>query len=274
MLLSVHNFKYFFLPIIDELFPIKLSNVEDDHINLGSDALKSLYRRLSVLNKAAIIKKDTALKFDIKESVDTEDDEPVALSGKWTFEYESNRWSRLNDSSNTVQQIPDKYENLETIHTNTPVKLRRSGSSRLKDGAKAILKRVESVKLKKRKNRDGMVLSGQEVIKLSEEDSDFYSRLDGFLESKSSDTLDQLGVNEDTVMLRDEAITSHSDSEYQVLRKSFSEENLSTNFNTVDVSIYRIIHININNYNNNFLYLAQIQNLSQSSQQQSEAEKM
>uniref|UniRef100_T1GM49 Uncharacterized protein n=1 Tax=Megaselia scalaris TaxID=36166 RepID=T1GM49_MEGSC len=192
------------------------------------------------LNKAAIIKKDTALKFDIKESVDTEDDEPVALSGKWTFEYESNRWSRLNDSSNTVQQIPDKYENLETIHTNTPVKLRRSGSSRLKDGAKAILKRVESVKLKKRKNRDGMVLSGQE------EDSDFYSRLDGFLESKSSDTLDQLGVNEDTVMLRDETITSHSDSEYQVLRKSFSEENISTNFNTVDrkSKTYRKVHNN------------------------------
>lgn len=230
-----------FLDFTGELFPIKLSNVKDDHVNLGADAMRSLYRRLSVLNKAAIVKKDTALKFNLKESADTEDDEPFALSGKWTFEPELKRWSRLNDRSSTVQYIPEipavKYDIVDVSPVNTPVKLRRSGSSRLKDGAKAILRRVESVKLKKRKNRDGMVLSGQEVIKLSEEDSDYYSRLDGFLESKSTDTIDQLGVSEDSVMLRDENVTYHSDSEYQVLRKSFSEDNLSRSYNTVDVSV-------------------------------------
>lgn len=213
--------------------------MKDDHVNLGADAMKSLYRRLSVLNKAAIVKKDTALKFNIKESVDTEDEEPFALSGKWTFEPELKRWSRVNDGPSSVQHIPEipaVYEIIDVSPVNTPVKLRRKGSSRLKDGAKAILKRVESVKLKKRKNRDGMVLSGQEVMKLSEEDSDYYSRLDGFLESKSTDTIEKLGVSGDSMMLRDDTVTSHSDSEYQILRKSFSEENLSRSYNTVDVS--------------------------------------
>lgn len=199
--------------------------------------MKSLYRRLSVLNKAAIVKKDTVLKFNIKECVDTEDDEPFALSGKWTFEPELKRWSRLNDGPNSVQHIPEipaVYEIVDVSPVNTPVKLRRKGSSRLKDGAKAILKRVESVKLKKRKNREGMVLSAQEVMKLSEEDSDYYSRLDGFLESKSSDTIEKLGISEDSRILRDDTITSHSDSEYQVLRKSYSED-LSRSYNTIDV---------------------------------------
>lgn len=219
--------------------------MKDDHVNLGADAMRSLYRRLSVLNKAAIVKKDTALKFNIKESVDTEDDEPFALSGKWTFEPELKLWSRLNDRPLTAQHIPEipvaKYDVVDASPITTPVKLRRSGSSRLKDGAKAILKRVESVKLKKRKKRDGMVLSGQDVIKLSEEDSDYYSRLDGFLESKSTDTIEQLGVSDDSVILRDDMVTSHSDSEFQILRKSFSEENLSRSYNTFDVSFFYII---------------------------------
>jgi deleted in liver cancer protein len=45
---------------------------------------------------------------------------------------------------------------------NSPVNLKRSGSERLRDGAKNILRRVESIKSrrKKKKNREGVVISG------------------------------------------------------------------------------------------------------------------
>lgn len=49
---------------------------------------------------------------------------------------------------------------------NAASKFRRSGSERLKDGAKAILRRVESIKTrrKKRQHRDGVVISGPQVL--------------------------------------------------------------------------------------------------------------
>lgn len=53
---------------------------------------------------------------------------------------------------------------------NTQVKFRRTGSERIKDGAKAILKRVESIKAKRRKrqNRDGVVISGPQTLDLTQ----------------------------------------------------------------------------------------------------------
>lgn len=49
-----------------------------------------------------------------------------------------------------------------------PVRLRRTGSERLKDGAKAFLRRVESIKSRRRKrqNRDGVIISGPQVLDL------------------------------------------------------------------------------------------------------------
>ncbi|XP_055612731.1 stAR-related lipid transfer protein 13 [Uranotaenia lowii] len=49
------------------------------------------------------------------------------------------------------------------------VRLRRTGSERLKDGAKAFLRRVESIKSRRRKrqNRDGLVISGAHSSSLS-----------------------------------------------------------------------------------------------------------
>lgn len=48
------------------------------------------------------------------------------------------------------------------VQDNSPVNLKRSGSERLRDGAKNILRRVESIKSrrKKRKNREGVIISG------------------------------------------------------------------------------------------------------------------
>lgn len=70
----------------------------------------------------------------------------------------------MNTLSNTlplVSQQPTQHEQ---------VKFRRSGSERLKDGAKALLRRVESIKSrrKKRQNRDGVVISGPQILDLTQ----------------------------------------------------------------------------------------------------------
>ena len=48
-----------------------------------------------------------------------------------------------------------------------PTNFKRSGSARIKDGAKALLKRMESIKTKKKKkktyNREGLQISGPVV---------------------------------------------------------------------------------------------------------------
>lgn len=51
-----------------------------------------------------------------------------------------------------------------------PVRFRRSGSERLKDGAKAFLRRVESIKSRRRKrqNRDGVVISEPQALDLTQ----------------------------------------------------------------------------------------------------------
>ncbi|XP_037956094.1 uncharacterized protein LOC119685785 [Teleopsis dalmanni] len=60
-----------------------------------------------------------------------------------------------------------------TLHdTSDPngVRLRRTGSERIKDGAKAFLRRVESIKSRRRKrqNREGIVISGPQALDLSQ----------------------------------------------------------------------------------------------------------
>lgn len=51
----------------------------------------------------------------------------------------------------------------------TPVRLRRTGSERLKDGAKALLRRVESIKSRRRKrqHRDGVVIGGPQLLDIA-----------------------------------------------------------------------------------------------------------
>ena len=56
-----------------------------------------------------------------------------------------------------------------------PVRFRRTGSERLKDGAKAFLRRVESIKSRRRKrqNRDGIVISGPQELDLTQINNKF-----------------------------------------------------------------------------------------------------
>lgn len=127
---------------------------------------------------------------------ESEDDE-YALSENWTFQKTNRRWSRvgemdmqkpiekLNSTLNTSRESsPEQNDtNDEQLGFSTlplgfsqsqsddqePVRLRRTGSERLKDGAKAFLRRVESIKSRRRKrqNRDGIVISGPQALDLS-----------------------------------------------------------------------------------------------------------
>lgn len=61
-------------------------------------------------------------------------------------------------------------ESLAVPEQDSQVRFRRTGSERLKDGAKAFLRRVESIKARRRKrsHRDGVVISGPQTLDLSQ----------------------------------------------------------------------------------------------------------
>lgn len=117
---------------------------------------------------------------------DSDSEGECALSENWMFQRESRRWSRVDDIVNTMIQPPsngnDPMEQQQTevckfggtqssvtatADTSEPLtsRFRRSGSERLRDGAKAILRRVESLKTRRRKqrNRDGIVIGSPQV---------------------------------------------------------------------------------------------------------------
>ncbi|XP_041041495.1 rho GTPase-activating protein 7 isoform X1 [Carcharodon carcharias] len=98
----------------DSLFPIDISSVKRDHDFLDRDAIESLCRRLNTLNKCAVMKLEISPQRKRKrvpvESVrqkdyyeknsnseDSDEDEPCAISGRWTFQRDSKRWSRLEE---------------------------------------------------------------------------------------------------------------------------------------------------------------------------------
>ncbi|KAM9329234.1 rho GTPase-activating protein 7 [Gastrophryne carolinensis] len=79
----------------DLLFPIDISAVKKDHDFLDRDAIEALCRRLNTLNKCAVMKLEISP--NRKRSEDSDEDEPCAISGKWTFQRHSKRWSRLEE---------------------------------------------------------------------------------------------------------------------------------------------------------------------------------
>lgn len=141
-----------------------------------------------------------SFEFCLQNKEESEDDE-YALSENWTFQQTNRRWSRvgemdmqkpidkLNSTLNTSRESSPEHTdtNDEQLGFSTlpigvsfsqsqsddqemPVRLRRTGSERLKDGAKAFLRRVESIKSRRRKrqNRDGIVISGPQTLDLSQ----------------------------------------------------------------------------------------------------------
>lgn len=129
---------------------------------------------------------------------DSDEETQCALSENWMFEKKTRRWSRVCDVTQTnleklqtiaSQNIPSEEESIEerleveeaedqldnfrysslppgTTPDDIGQRFRRTGSERIKDGAKAFLRRVESLKSRRRKrqNRDGVVISGPQVL--------------------------------------------------------------------------------------------------------------
>ncbi|KAG7458575.1 hypothetical protein MATL_G00221860 [Megalops atlanticus] len=79
----------------DARFPIDISSVTQDHDFLDRDAIEALSRRLNTLNKCALMRLEISPQR--KRSDDSDEDEPCAISGRWTFQRDSRRWSRLDE---------------------------------------------------------------------------------------------------------------------------------------------------------------------------------
>ncbi|XP_069487701.1 rho GTPase-activating protein 7 isoform X2 [Ambystoma mexicanum] len=79
----------------DLLFPVDITSVKRDHDFLDKDAIEALCRRLNTLNKCAVMKLEISP--HRKRSEDSDEDEPCAISGRWTFQRDSKRWSRLEE---------------------------------------------------------------------------------------------------------------------------------------------------------------------------------
>ncbi|XP_072753546.1 stAR-related lipid transfer protein 13 isoform X2 [Anoplolepis gracilipes] len=130
---------------------------------------------------------------------ESDEDTQCALSENWTFEKKTRRWSRIVDvtqsnverlqaiagqnAASEEESLEDRLEAEEaedtmlenlrygslppgTLPDEMGPRFRRTGSERLRDGAKAFLRRVESLKSRRRKrqNRDGVVISGPQVL--------------------------------------------------------------------------------------------------------------
>ncbi|XP_051877762.1 stAR-related lipid transfer protein 13-like isoform X2 [Pristis pectinata] len=76
----------------DSQFPIDITAVKKDHDFLDKDSLKSVCRRLMILNKYTFIKTDGNT---TRKLGDDSDEDVCAISDRWAFQRESRRWSRL-----------------------------------------------------------------------------------------------------------------------------------------------------------------------------------
>lgn len=168
----------------DLQFPIDVNSVEKDHPFLDPDSLQSLFRRLQALNKCAAMKIDAPAKQ--QEADESDEEEQCALSENWTFQPEIRRWSRVSEVNSQKlaalqaaagkEMSGDKEAPVIRYGSLPPgalspdsellaAKFRRSGSERLRDGAKAFLRRMESLKSRKRKRqREGVVISSPQVV--------------------------------------------------------------------------------------------------------------
>ncbi|KAK2828316.1 hypothetical protein Q5P01_019350 [Channa striata] len=79
----------------DSQFPIDIPSVKRDHDFLERDLVEPLCRRLNTLNKCASMKLDVS--HSKKKGDDSDEDDQLAISKRWTFEWSSRRWSRLQD---------------------------------------------------------------------------------------------------------------------------------------------------------------------------------
>ncbi|KAK3099831.1 hypothetical protein FSP39_010437 [Pinctada imbricata] len=75
----------------DAQFPVDVSAVEKEHDFLDRESMQPLVRRLSTLNKCAVMRIGTPAK---KTGEDSDDEDQCALSDKWKYQHNIRRWSR------------------------------------------------------------------------------------------------------------------------------------------------------------------------------------
>ncbi|KAA0196274.1 hypothetical protein HAZT_HAZT000815 [Hyalella azteca] len=124
-------------------FPVDVEGARRDHSFLSEGELNAFTKRIVTLNKCARVRFDHST---VKKDDDSDDEEQqCALSSNWHFERNSRRWSR-------VGAEPES----RMLDVAAPP-FKRSGSERIKDRAKELLRRVESMntRRKKRPARDG-----------------------------------------------------------------------------------------------------------------------
>lgn len=113
----------------DSQFPIDISPVKRDHDFLDKDLVEPLCRRLNTLNKCASMKLDVGL--PKKKSEDSDEDDVFAISDRWTFEWTSRRWSRLQDIDSLLGHPPDPGQ--RPPEESTPLRATTSSESVLTD---------------------------------------------------------------------------------------------------------------------------------------------
>ncbi|XP_029302574.1 stAR-related lipid transfer protein 13 isoform X2 [Cottoperca gobio] len=111
----------------DSQFPIDITPVKRDHDFLDKDLVEPLCRRLNTLNKCASMKLDVNL--PKKKSEDSDEEDLFAISDKWTFEWSSRRWSRLQD----IDCLPGNPEEGQPSSDGVPLRTTTSSESVLTD---------------------------------------------------------------------------------------------------------------------------------------------
>ncbi|XP_034556503.1 stAR-related lipid transfer protein 13 isoform X2 [Notolabrus celidotus] len=111
----------------DSQFPIDITPVKRDHDFLDKDLVEPLCRRLNTLNKCASMKLDVNL--PKKKSEDSDEEDLFAISDKWTFEWSSRRWSRLQD----IDCLLENHEEGHPSRDGVPLRTTTSSESVLTD---------------------------------------------------------------------------------------------------------------------------------------------
>ncbi|KAK2912896.1 stAR-related lipid transfer protein 13 isoform X2 [Channa argus] len=111
----------------DSQFPIDITPVKRDHDFLDKDLVEPLCRRLKTLNKCASMKLDVNL--PKKKSEDSDEEDLFAISDRWTFEWSSRRWSRLQD----IDSLLENHRQGQPSRDGVPLRTTTSSESVLTD---------------------------------------------------------------------------------------------------------------------------------------------
>ncbi|GMS89921.1 hypothetical protein PENTCL1PPCAC_12096, partial [Pristionchus entomophagus] len=154
-------------------FPLQLDAVIADHAGiLDTDSIHALSKRIATLNRCAIMRMDGVVLRDRSSTIVDphamhSDEDGVALSGNWRYQRHSQTWSRMADVRQS--RPPMQLQQLQPVHRSLQLQrsteqqphqqlsvqpqrdsssrnsslLQRSHSERIKDRAKAIIKKMD-----------------------------------------------------------------------------------------------------------------------------------